>query len=543
MLNKKIFIGLLALVFGLTTYTANATVYAAKSVVMNTGSGDGVNINFVYLGETSDGHQIWSGNNTSNGSYRYTCWRIDGGDKISKNTPKFELNTEYPLGTHYKDWLNWDFRDIETDPKYYHFVKVTDKTEADQFCWNMSTAPDFANTYYLTGSVEATAGGYELLGKEKCYQQQISWEMKGISKDCYGYSAIEYSIDGGNTWVQCTLVDSIEGSTSVKIPWSARKVRYRITSYPKACYKVVVKDGHWIYTESADHELKPTGIYSNIAASDIKSGYYEKKSTSSSKERFYKPSVTIYASDNLLAALNKSQFLYSTDGGNTWLYTDNVKYGRGTFKVKVDAAYTKYMFRVLSFSTSEFSDVDEFNPVATSELYTVTYSPSVDLVYLDGSIDENRDDVAKTFSPTIGYVFNDDLYHTNESDAVISLSTDGGNTWTEVGSFAVNGTEGTQKITIPADMAQYKFRIEVKSVIDKYRKYQTESMVSGTSPNYHYSVPTGIDDATIDSADDAPVDVFTLSGKLVAKQIRPSEAKHMLESGTYVVGSKVVVVK
>ena len=49
MLNKKAFIGLLSLVFGLTSYTANATVYAAQSVVMNTGTGDLVNFIFVYL--------------------------------------------------------------------------------------------------------------------------------------------------------------------------------------------------------------------------------------------------------------------------------------------------------------------------------------------------------------------------------------------------------------------------------------------------------------------------------------------------------------
>lgn len=541
MLNKKAFIGLLSLVFGLTSYTANATVYAAQSVVMNTGTGDGVNINFAYLGETSDGYQIWSGNNTSNGNYRYTYWRIDGGDKISNGISKFNLNTQLELSTSYNSWLNWAFRDIEADPKYYHFVKVINKTEAKHFCWNMSSTPSFISGYYLAGgSVDATAGDYELLGKEHCYKQQISWSMRGISEDCYGYSNIEYSTDGGSTWQQVAVVDSIEGSTSVKIPWTMGKVRYRIIAYPKAYYKVVVKDGCWTYTDSVDHELKPTGITSRIMASDIKSGYYEDKSTN---ERLYQPTIRLYASDNLLAALNNSKIMFSLDGGDVWLPAGNTDIGDGSLKISVNAGYTKYRFRVLSNSISEFSHISGFNPVATSDLYTVTYSPSVDLIYLNGSIDENRDESAKTFSPTIGYVFNDDLYQTCRSNAEISLSTDGGNTWTEIGSFAVTAAEGTQKVTIPADMAQYKFRIEVTSIIDRYRPEQVENEVSGTSPNYHYSIPTGIDDATIDSADDAPVDVFTLSGKLVAKQIRPSEVKHTLESGTYVVGSQVVVVK
>ena len=541
MLNKKAFIGLLSLVFGLTSYTANATVYAAQSVVMNTGTGDGVNINFAYLGETSDGYQIWSGNNTSNGNYRYTYWRIDGGDKISNGISKFNLNTQLELSTSYNSWLNWAFRDIEADPKYYHFVKVINKTEAKHFCWNMSSTPSFISGYYLAGgSVDATAGDYELLGKEHCYKQQISWSMRGISEDCYGYSNIEYSTDGGSTWQQIAMVDSIEGLTTVKIPWTAEKVRYRITAYPKACYKVVVKDGCWTYTDSVDHELKPTGITSRIMASDIKSGYYEDKSTN---ERLYQPTIRLYASDNLLAALNNSKIMFSLDGGDVWLPAGNTDIGDGSLKISVNAGYTKYRFRVLSNSISEFSHISGFNPVATSDLYTVTYSPSVDLIYLNGSIDENRDESAKTFSPTIGYVFNDDFYQTCRSNAEISLSTDGGNTWTEIGSFAVTAAEGTQKVTIPADMAQYKFRIEVTSIIDRYRPEQVENEVSGTSPNYHYSIPTGIDDATIDSADDAPVDVFTLSGKLVAKQIRPSEVKHTLESGTYVVGSQVVVVK
>ncbi len=542
MLNKKTFIGLLTIVFGLVSYTASATVYAAKKVVMTTGTAEsGANINFVYLGETSDGHQIWSGNNTSNGSCRYTYWTIDDGDKISKSTSKFELNKQVTLTTSYNSYLNWSNRDIETDPKYYHFVRIVNKTEAVHFCWNMSSTPSFINDYYLAGaSVDATAGDYELLGNEKCYKQQISWSMRGITEDCYSYSNIEYSTDGGKTWQMAASVDSIEGSTTVKIPWTAEKVRYRVTAYPKPYYKVVVKDGCWVYTDSVDCELKPTGIFSRIIADDIKSGYYEgQKST----QRFYQPTITLYASDNLLAALSSSKILYSIDGGDVWLPSDKVDIGNGSFKISVYAGYSKYQFRVLSNSVSEFSHIDEFNPVATSDLYTVTYSPSVDLIYLNGSIDENRDDVAKTFSPTIGYVFNDDLYQTCYGNAVISLSTDGGATWTEISSFAVKSPEGTQKVTIPADMAQYKFRISATSTIDWNSTKQTESTLSNDSPNYHYSIPTGVDDATIDSADDAPVDVFTLSGKLVAKQIRPSEVKHTLESGTYVVGSKMMVVK
>ncbi len=541
MLNKKAFIGLLSLVFGLTSYTANATVYAAQSVVMTTGTASsGANINFVYLGETSDGYQIWSGNNTSNGCYRYTYWTIDGGAKISKNTTKFELNNQVTLNTSYDRYQQSSERDIETDSKYYHFVRIVNKTEAIHFCWNMSSTPSFISGYYLAGNLDATAGDYELLGKEHCYKQQISWSLRGISKECYGYSTIEYSTDGGSTWQQVAVVDSIEGSTSVKIPWTMGKVRYRIIAYPKAYYKVVVKDGCWTYTDSVDHELKPTGITSRIMASDIKSGYYEDKSTN---ERLYQPTIRLYASDNLLAVLKNSKIMFSLDGGDIWLPAGYTDIGDGSLKISVNAGYTKYRFRVLSNSISEFSHISEYNPVATSDLYTVTYSPSVDLIYLNGSIDENRDESAKTFSPTIGYVFNDDLYQTCRSNAEISLSTDGGNTWTEIGSFAVTAAEGTQKVTIPADMAQYKFRIEATSIIDRYRPEQVENEVSGTSPNYHYSIPTGIDDATIDSTDDAPVDVFTLLGKLVAKQIRPSEVKHTLESGTYVVGSKVVVVK
>ena len=539
MLNRKAFIGLLALASVAIAPAAKATVYSANTVIMNTGQGGGTDIYFKYLGETSDGYQIWSGNNTADG-YAYTCWKIDGGEKISKSISRFEKNTEYELVINYNGWLKWETRYIEEDSKYYHFLKVTSQTTANHFCWDMSSSLDFAKNYYITGSVDATAGDYSLDGSNQCYKQLVSWAVQGMTKDCYSRSVIEYSTDAGTSWEKGATVDSIQGSTYVSIPWTAKKVRYRVTSYPKDYYAVVVQNGHWTYTDSVDHELKPTGISCFLSASDLKSGYGEDESIN---YRYFQPTVSISCSDNMLAALKNSKVLYSTDGGDTWLSSKEVDYGKGTFKVKVDAGYTKYRFRLLSNPIDDLEPIGGFTAVYDTGIYNVSYSPTIDMVYLEGSVDENRDDAKGTFSPTVGYVLNDDMYQTRRGKAVISVSTDGGNTWTEVGTFTPKSNEGTQQVTIPADMSQYKFRIQATSTTNWYHADQTETTVTCTSANYHYSVPTGIDDASIDGADDTPVDVYTLAGKLVAKQVRPSEVKSLLENGTYVVGNKVVIVK
>lgn len=173
----------------------------------------------------------------------------------------------------------------------------------------------------------------------------------------------------------------------------------------------------------------------------------------------------------------------------------------------------------------------------------LTYSPAFVVAQLKSEIDDGKDDIHKTLSPTVQFMLNDDLYMTCRGNALVSVSSDDGATWTELSQVAVNKKICTAQVTIPADKTQYKFRIQLKSVVDEDRETMTEQTVSVETPSYPYTpdIPTGVDDATIGNSN-AIVDVYTLSGKLVAKQVRAGDVNSILENGTYVVGNKVICV-
>lgn len=85
---------------------------------------------------------------------------------------------------------------------------------------------------------------------------------------------------------------------------------------------------------------------------------------------------------------------------------------------------------------------------------------------------------------------------------------------------------------------EYQFRIGIASNVDN----AIACGVENDSQVYTY-FPTAIDQTEADAAADGPVNVYTLNGILVAKQIRPSQIQSTLPDGMYIVGNKVVVVK
>ncbi len=530
----QILLGSLLLFAGATAPQLNATVYQANSVMMNTGAGSGTDMYFSLLGETKDGYQIWSGNNTS-GSHRWTYWKIDGGDKISCSYTNIYTNTKYHLDTSYSNY----FRDIESDSKYYHFLKVQGKTSADYFYWNMSSAPSFASEFYVTANVAFSTGAYELVSKDRCYKQSISYKVEGITKTLFDHCTVEYSTDSSASWVEVAQVDSMEGTVQAKVPWTDTKVRYRVTAYPKSSYKVVVENGCWVVADSTDQELKPTGIDYNFNVSDLKS----RCETDQFGNKLYKPTVSYSCSDNIKNAFSTGRILYSLDGGKTWApVMRDLSASQGSFTTSVLAGFTRYLFRIYWESVSAAQSIKELNPSMDIDT-CLTYSPAFVVAQLKSEIDDGKDDIHKTLSPTVQFMLNDDLYMTCRGNALVSVSSDDGATWTELSQVAVNKKICTAQVTIPADKTQYKFRIQLKSVVDEDRETMTEQTVSVETPSYPYTpdIPTGVDDATIGNSN-AIVDVYTLSGKLVAKQVRAGDVNSILENGTYVVGNKVICV-
>lgn len=534
MLNSKILLGALFLFAGAIGAPLNATVYEANSVMMNTGAGSGTDMYFSLLGETKDGYQIWSGNNTS-GSHRWTYWKIDGGDKISCSYTNINTNTKYHLDTSYSNY----FRDIESDSKYYHFLKVQGKTSADFFYWNMSSAPSFASEFYVVANVDFSTDAYKFVTKDRCYKQTVNYKINGITKTVFDHCVVEYSTDSGTSWVGVAQLDSMAGTVQAKVPWTATAVRYRVKAYPKSSYKVVVENGYWAVADTTDRELKPTDVDYSFNVTDLKSSC----KTDNYGNKLYTPIVSYSCSDNIKDAFSTGRILSSIDGGETWSpVMRDLKSSKGSFSTTVLAGFTRYMFRIYWESVSGAQDIKELNPVAQIDT-CLTYAPAFVVAQLKSEIDDGKDQIHKTLSPTVQFLLNDDLYMTCRGNAVISVSSDDGATWTELSQVAVNKKICTAQVTIPADKTQYKFRIQLKSVIDEDHKTMTEQTVSVETPTYLYTpdIPTGIDDVAIDGGK-ALVDVYTLSGKLVAKQVRACDINNILEGGTYVVGNKVVIV-
>ena len=533
----KLLLSTLLLVVGAMAAPLHATVYKASSVMMNTGAGSGNDIYYKLLGETKDGYQIWGGNNTSDG-IRYTYWRIDGGEKISISNTNISINTKYHFDTSYSAGY---FRDIESDSKYYHFMKVQSQTSADFFYCESHVYPAFAPEFYVVSNISHSTGSYKLVSKEKCYKQSVSYNVEGITSTLFDHCAVEYSTDGGSTWAAVAQSDSMAGTMEASIPWTSTKVRYRVTAYPKDTYRPVVENDCWTEADTTDQELKPTDVSIKFNVSDLKKnfdidelGYYH-----------FQPTISFSCSDNMRYAFKSAYITYSINGGDIILpVKSDIDYSSGEFTLStVSAGNSKYKFYLHVSSVDELKSFPEFNTMVEYDT-CLTYSPAFTVVQLSTEIDEGKDDRGKTLAPTLQFMLNNDLAFTRDAKSgKIQMSNDNGATWSDLCDFICYKKIGTKQLNIPATYTQYKFRVSMTSIVDVNQTGATEQTVIGESPNYLYTpdVPTGVDDATI-GTDDTPVDVYTLAGKLVAKQVRPSEVKSLLESGTYVIGNKVTVV-
>lgn len=142
-----------------------------------------------------------------------------------------------------------------------------------------------------------------------------------------------------------------------------------------------------------------------------------------------------------------------------------------------------------------------------------------------------------TYSQKVTYIVNGPTIALVKS-VVLEASYDDGSTWTNVGSYsALTGT-----FTATTDQFEeavlYRFTVYPN---DDYRSVVESGCWMYVTDEYD---PSGIEEVSVDAdKDDTPTDIYDLTGRLVARQIAPSEASNVLSDGIYVAGGKRIVVR
>ncbi len=442
-------------------------IYNASKVIMNTGSGNGTDISMTKLGVCKDGYQLWVCQGIDD--YAYTKWYIDDGGAISYSYGDFFSNTQYMLT---EDYTTTSLRYVPQGSKHYHFVKPKGKVLANYFTWYGTEAFKPFGYYLSAKCTVGTNSGIYLDNKENRLKQALQWNFKNVSVIMIDHVDLEMSLDGGETWenvsTQSSGVDdpryySTGASCVAYIGEKATKVRYRVTVYPKDCYKCVVENGYW-RAETEDYPVTLPDVTCSIKAVALDRDAYNQDATT--KERTYVAEVSWTALEEISDKFGGAEIQYSVDNGDTWTTTDTVTVVSGTQKVNVPTGYTNYMFRINPYAKAPWSEFAAYRPTAESDALTTDYAPAVKSLSVAGKADDLT--YGQFRKVTLDYSLNDDLAQTC-SRAYMAYSYDNGATWIKMKGF-VPASSGQQTILTDASKSQCKFRILVNSVVDGTNK-------------------------------------------------------------------------
>ncbi len=436
--------------------------YNASSVVMNTGQGSGTDISMTKLGVCKDGYQIWACRGTD--AQAYTKWTIDNGSSLSCPTGDFYSNTEYKLTTDYSStWLRY----VPQGSQHYHFLKVKGKEEADYFTWYGSenfNPYSYCLALKILFKINVAANIDDSKTK---LEEEIQWDLKGIRGIVLSSVDLDISLDGGKTWGTFATYNDMFGGNSVEYGgnyrapiWAkATTVRYRVRVYPADTYKMFAENGCWTY-ETDDHTLSMDGATCSI--SDVSVSRSALSDASESAKKTYTANLSWTAFETISDKLGGVEIQYSTDNGETWAAADTVTTTSGTHAISIPAGYTHYTFRVCPYGKDYLADFAVYRPTATSETFTMDYSPAVASLSVASVSDELEYDQFRRV--TLNYALNDDLWHTC-SEASIAYSYDDGATWMKMNTFTPQAT-GSHTIMVDASEEKCKFRILVNANID-----------------------------------------------------------------------------
>lgn len=259
----KLLLGAVAIAYGTR---ANATVYEAKTVTMATIMKDTPSADFVLIGETSDGCQIWSGLYPHRGA-QMAFWTIDS-KNLSAAVDLFGLNTKYELNTDYATYMSYP-RSVTTDSTNLYFVKVKSAATADVFAWDGTNTPDFLGDFRIEPNVTLTAGDVSCINDRQALSQTLTWNVEGLGQAALNYIDIELSYDGGHTWTSVNKTNEMSGNFNMVLPLTKDSVRYRATAYANEAYRLLIEDDRYVSDETPSTNISNTSRIAYNAGSVV----------------------------------------------------------------------------------------------------------------------------------------------------------------------------------------------------------------------------------------------------------------------------------
>lgn len=495
---------------------------------------------YMLVGVGKDGYQIWesdldirSSTNYYSGDYDYgdefARWSIDGGEAISTHVCYFERNTVYGLDIYYKNawWRNQRQLiyvcngDFSQGKSYKHFIKPTSQTTGLFLAHQNGTdyAPDeFSISSHVNIKLDTVT--YDM--EKKMYRAKLSWNLDNLTHIPIDKVTIYAQLEGIVSPIAIDVIARCDAITYIDIPWNIKNATFTAKVTPMDKYKFLFHDE--ITTDTIRHEFTLNDLPCSVKVDDLRNSYDADYGT-------YNPEVEWTCPEGYEDLINKVNIDYSVDNGATWRHGLTTNTGAGTGKIHyIMPGYKKYIFRYNGVADSWMEAGDAIN-ITAYDTIEVNYKPQINRLELVGRLTDNYDEQTGTFSPTVAYSINRDLYEMSVDKATLEYSVDGGEYKTAEQFFA--DEDGTQPVTVEANGKSYQFRLRVSAWSEGKTIYFEEE-----SPVYQRFM--GVEG--IEADDNQPVDVYTLDGKLVAKQMLPSDAKTRLAAGTYIIGGKKTVI-
>lgn len=326
--------------------------------------------------------------------------------------------------------------------------------------WLFRNDADFTVTAHPT----LTASTPTLEAASRKYVQNVNWNIDGITDAILDKVVIMASYDGGQTWSELSEESSSTGNTTVTLPWNADKVRYRIMVYPKDDFKMVVTDDTpWVSADTPDYALTPIQINGTLSIDNVRSNFTDATDVYA---RTYSPTLTWNIPTVLSSVVDKVSVQYCTkDMGSDWQELFNTTKLSGTQAVTLPVGIDSLLFRMV-ITPSDDQPQFQGNSVSNTLTAAIKYEPVFSQIAVNGTVGANYDATAQTYTPTLAYTMNDDLWQTRLGKAFVYYSTDEGATWTLAKTVDSPAQSGELQVTVPADAKKYQFRIGVASAVN-----------------------------------------------------------------------------
>ncbi len=418
------------------------------------------------LGKNKYGQQLWYFN-ASNDTSLGICVNYD--DPSNYNT-KYALFYDEDPWQDLMPGFSWCYEKYHyfVDGPAEHFFLLYGEAHAYYAIYqndNWVVKRSEEGDYTVTAHPTVTASEPTLDAATGAYVQSISWNVNDITEAVCSNVEIQASYDGGQNWTKVNESSELSGTvTGVYIARIADKVRYRALVYPKDHFKMVVTDDiPWTSADTPDFTITPIHITGTLSIDNVRNNFADATDVYA---RTYSPTLTWTIPTAYSSVIENVSLQYCTrDMGSDWQELFNTTSVSGKQTVKLPVGIDSLLFRMV---ITPKEGLAQFPGNSVSDTLTVAtmYEPAFSKTSINGTVGANYDASANTYTPTLAYAMNDDLWQTRLGKAFVYYSTDEGTTWTLAKAVDSPAQSGEVQVTIPADAKKYQFRMGIASAVN-----------------------------------------------------------------------------